>query len=84
MAPKMNALTMKKLLGGFFVLVSLALLVAGGAAVVAMVRALTVQSTLPAIESAFGSLVIAIILLALARQSFKAGMARLKDQGPET
>lgn len=69
---------MKRLLGGLFVFLSLALLLAGGAAVVAMVRALTVESTLPAIESAFGSMVIAIILLALARQVFKAGMARLR------
>lgn len=75
---------MKQLLGGFFVLLSLALLAAGGAAVVAMVRALTVESTLPAIESAFGSMVIAIILLALARQSFKAGMARFGKDDAET
>lgn len=68
---------MEKLLGALLVLLSLTLFLAGGAAVVAMIRALTVEHTLSAIESAFGTLVIAILLLVLARLALKAGMLRL-------
>jgi hypothetical protein len=46
---------------------------------VAMVRALTVTSTVTAIESAFGTMVIGILLLVLARKAWLAGKSRFKS-----
>lgn len=54
------------------------------AAFVAMVRALMVPTTLAAIESAFGSLVIALLLMVLARKSWRTGRARLSDKSGDS
>lgn len=48
------------------------------ASLVAMLRALTVSTTLAAIETAFGTFVLAIILLVSARRLYDAGLKRLK------
>ncbi|MEX1033866.1 MAG: hypothetical protein WDZ30_10945 [Cellvibrionaceae bacterium] len=72
---------MQKLLGILLSIVSLALFLAGGAAIIAIVHALTVESTLAAIESAYGTLVIAIFLIVLGRFALKAAMARLSGVG---
>jgi uncharacterized membrane protein len=50
-----------------------------GTAFVAMLQALTVNNTISAIESAFGSFVIGILLLVLGRKSYQAGKRRLKS-----
>lgn len=55
---------------------SVLLHLAGAAAFVAMLRALTVSTTLAAIESAFGSLVICILLMVLARRAWDSGKKR--------
>ena len=55
---------------------SLLLYLAGGAAFIAMLRALTVRTTLAAVETAFGSLVICILLLVLARKAWESGKKR--------
>lgn len=65
-------------LAGFLLLTCTFILsLMGAAAIFAAVHALTVKSTLPAIESAFGSTVIAIGLLITARVCFKAATRRL-------
>jgi len=51
-----------------------------GAAFVAMVQALAVNNTMSAIESAFGSFVIGILLLVLGRKAYQAGKSRLKPE----
>jgi len=48
------------------------------ASLLAVLRALTVSTTLAAIESAFGTFVLAIILLVSARRLYEAGVNRLK------
>ena len=52
-----------------------------GATLAALIFALRVENTLAAVESAFGSLVIALGCLALGVKSFRAGKARLKAEG---
>lgn len=54
------------------------------AAFVAMIRALMVPTTLAAIESAFGSLVITLLLLVLSRKSWGAGRVRLSDKSGDS
>lgn len=54
------------------------------AAFVAMVRALMVPTTLAAIESAFGSLVVALLLLVLTRKAWRAGRARLSGKSGDS
>lgn len=70
---------MNRVKGIAFIILSLLLYVVGGATIFTAVRSFTVESTLSAVESAFGTLVIAIILLALGRVTFKAGKARLSQ-----
>jgi predicted membrane protein len=70
---------MNQVKGILLLALSGALFAVAAAALFAMLRSLGVQSTLSAIESAFGSLVIAILLLVLARKTFLAGKARLRD-----
>ena len=64
--------------GILLMLLSGAFFAVAAAALFSMVRALSVPDTLSAVESAFGSLVVAILLLALARKTFLAGRARLR------
>lgn len=70
--------------GLFLVLVAGLLGVASLAAFVAMVRALMVPTTLAAIESAFGSLVVAILLLVLTGKAWRGGRARLSDKNGDS
>ncbi len=51
-----------------------------GATFFAMLHALTVTSTISAIESAFGTFVIGILLLVLGRKTYQAGKRRLKRE----
>lgn len=67
-----------KLLAWLFIVAALVSLVLALATLVAMSRSLTVSTTLAAIESAFGSFVLAIMLLVAARKLFDAGLKRLK------
>lgn len=48
---------------------------------IAMIRALTVQHTLSAIESAVGAGVLAILLVVMANKLFKAGWRRWQSAG---
>ena len=57
-------------------LLSLLLLLCACAALVAMLRALLIPSTLVALETAFGSLVIALLCLVLGRNSWRAAHRR--------
>ena len=66
-----------KLIGVTLVVIALLLAVASLAAFIAVFRALLVPSTLAAIESAFGSLVVALLLLVLASRAWRAGRLRL-------
>lgn len=69
--------------GILFMLLSGALFAVAGAALFSMIRALTVEDTLSAVESAFGSLVVAILLLILARKTFLTGRARLRGDADD-
>lgn len=71
---------MKFSLAGWALLgVSVLLHVAALAALVAMLQALSVSSTIAAVESAFGSLVLGLLLLLFARQSWRAAKSRRKS-----
>ncbi|MGQ9424472.1 hypothetical protein ACXYTJ_00810 [Gilvimarinus sp. F26214L] len=65
---------MKKWLGVLLLLISALLLFMAGATVVAMGRALRIDNTLAAIESTFGSLVIAVLLVVLSRLLLKRAL----------
>ena len=58
-----------------YLLLTLAVLLylAAAASILAALHALTVRTTLAAVESAFGTLVIAIVLLLLARKAWRKG-----------
>lgn len=71
---------MHPLKSSLLISLSLLLYVLAGVALFAMLRALAVQDTLAAVESAFGSLVIGIFLLVLARRAFRAGREGLRRQ----
>lgn len=66
-------------LGYLLVGLSALLYLVSVATFVAMLRALMVTSTITAIESAFGTLVIGILLLVLARKAWLSGKSRLKS-----
>jgi hypothetical protein len=68
----------ERVLGYLLMGLSVLLYLAGGTAFVAMLRALTVSTTLAAIESAFGSLVICILLAVLARWTWDSGKKRTR------
>jgi hypothetical protein len=51
---------------------------------IAMVRALTVQDTLSAVESALGTGVLTILLAVMANRLFKAGWQRLRSSQPKS
>lgn len=71
---------MNRITGTLLVLFSMVLSLVGLATLIAMFRAMTVESTFPAVESAFGSLVIAVGLLVLARLAFRAGIVRVRHK----
>lgn len=70
----------QKLIGYLCMTVAAVLLVLAGLTLLAMLRALTVSTTLAAIESAFGSFVLCLLLLLGAGKLKQAGLARLKPQ----
>lgn len=70
----------QKLIGYSCMVVAAVLLVLAGLTLLAMLRALTVSTTLAAIESAFGSLVLCLLFLLGAGKLKQAGLARLKPQ----
>lgn len=70
----------RKLIGYFCMMVAALLLVLAVLTLLAMLRALTVSTTLAAIESAFGSLVLCLLFLLGAGKLKRAGLARLKPQ----
>jgi len=65
--------------GYMLLLVSLLLHMAALAAFAAVVQALAVSSTLTAIESAFGTLVLALLLLLFARRCWWAAKSRMQS-----
>jgi hypothetical protein len=67
-----------QMIGYLLLALSLAIYLVCGATFVAMLQALTVSSTISAIESAFGTFVIGVLLLVLGRKSYQAGKRRLK------
>jgi len=71
---------MKRSVSGWLLLAfSVVLHIAALAAFVAMLQALTVSSTISAVESAFGTFVLLILLMVFARQSWQAGKIRTKS-----
>lgn len=70
---------LRKLTGYFCVVTAAVLLVLAALTLFAMLRALTVATTLAAVESAFGSFVLCILLLVGARKLKDVGVARLKQ-----
>lgn len=69
-----------KLIGYFCVTVAAVLLLLAVLSLVAMLRALTVSTTLAAIESAFGSFVLCLLFLLGAGKLKQVGLARLKPR----
>ena len=69
-----------QIIGYLLIVLSLLLYLVSGAALVAMVYALTVKTTIAAIESAFGSIVIGGIFFSLAKITFRAGKLRILKQ----
>jgi hydrogenase-4 membrane subunit HyfE len=69
-----------KMMGYLLLTLSVLIYVVCAATFLAMLQALTVSSTISAIESAFGTFVIGILLLVLGRKSYKAGKRRLKAE----
>jgi hypothetical protein len=64
-----------------YLLLGLALLLylAGAASFVAMLLALLVKTTLAAVESAFGTMVLGVLLFVFAKKTWEAGKSRLKS-----
>jgi uncharacterized membrane protein len=62
-----------------YLLLGLSILVylLSGLAFVQMIFSLTIKSTVTAVESAFGSLVISILLMIIATKAFKGGKKRI-------
>ena len=69
-----------QMIGYLLLGLSLVIYLVCGATFVAMLQALMVNSTISAIESAFGSFVIGILLLVLGRKSYQAGKRRIKSE----
>ena len=68
-----------KMTGYFLLALSVLIHLVCAASFLAMMQALMVKSTISAIESAFGTLVIGILLLVLGRKSWQAGKRRMKE-----
>ncbi len=66
---------------GYLMLVSSVLLyLVSAAALIAMVYAFTVNTTIAAVESAFGSMVIGLIFFVMAKFTFRAAKNRIKKE----
>ncbi|MEY4641673.1 MAG: hypothetical protein RLZZ227_1667 [Pseudomonadota bacterium] len=69
----------ERVIGAVLLVLAAALYIAAAAALFAMFHALTVRTTLAAVESAFGTFVITILLLVLARRCWGAGKKRMAN-----
>ncbi|MCW8193440.1 hypothetical protein F6455_01405 [Proteobacteria bacterium 005FR1] len=69
---------MTRIVGYLLLILAPTLLLSAVATFYSAIQAITVQSTLVAVESFIGTLVIAVAMLILARISFRSGMRRLK------
>jgi len=69
-----------QIIGYLLIVLSSLLYLISGVALLAMVFALTVNTTIAAVESAFGSLVIGFIFFALAKSAFRAAKKRIKTK----
>jgi multisubunit Na+/H+ antiporter MnhG subunit len=69
-----------QIIGYLLIVLSSLLYLISGLALLAMVYALTVNTTIAAVESAFGSLVIGFIFFALAKYTFRAAKKRIKTK----
>jgi len=71
---------MKRSVSGWLLLAcSVVLHIAALAAFMAMLQALAVSSTISAVESAFGTFVLLILLLVFARKSWQIGKIHIKS-----
>ncbi|MFL2840806.1 MAG: hypothetical protein ACJ0BT_03110 [Pseudohongiellaceae bacterium] len=66
-----------QIIGYLLVVLSILLYLVCGAALFAMVYSFTVKTTIAAVESAFGSLVIGFIFFVMAKSSFRAAKKRI-------
>ncbi len=67
------------LLGCLLLGLSVLIYLVSGLAFVQMIYSLTINSTITAVESAFGSLVICILLIIIAHKVFRDGKKRIKN-----
>lgn len=69
-----------QIIGYLMIVVSILLYLVSASALVAMIYALTVNTTIAAVESAFGSMIIGLIFLVMARFTFLAAKKRIKNE----
>ncbi|MDG2090204.1 MAG: hypothetical protein P8J61_03705 [Gammaproteobacteria bacterium] len=69
-----------QIIGYLLIVLSALLYLLFGAALLAMVYAFTVNTTIAAVESAFGSMVIGFLFFAMAKFSFRAAKKRIKAE----
>lgn len=69
-----------QIIGYLMIVVSILLYLVSASALVAMIYAFTVNTTIAAVESAFGSLVIGLVFLVMARFTFLAAKKRIKKE----
>lgn len=69
-----------KIIGYLLIVLSSLLYLLFGAALLAMVDAFTVDTTIAAVESAFGLMVIGFIFFAMANFCYRAAKIRIKEK----
>ena len=69
-----------QIIGYLLIVISSLFYLLFGVALLAMVYAFTVNTTIAAVESAFGSMVIGFIFFAMAKFSYRAAMKRIKTE----
>ena len=69
-----------QIIGYLMIVLSALLYLVSAAALVAMVYAFTVNTTIAAVESAFGSMVIGLIFFVMAKFAFRAAKKRIKNE----
>ncbi len=69
-----------QIIGYLMIVLSVMLYLVSAAALVAMVYAFTVSTTIAAVESAFGSMVIGLIFFVMAKFTFRAAKKRIKKE----
>lgn len=67
-----------QIIGYLLIVLSILVYFVSAAAAVAMVYALTVNTTIAAVESAFGSLVIGVLFFVMGKFTFRAAKRRIK------